>query len=129
MAESQPETPTRSLRIVVADDDDYTREYFSRILPRLGHQVVGSASNGRELVELSKQMKPDLIITDIRMPEMSGIEAADEIAKLQSVPIIFVSSHDRPDTNNPNIVEFLMKPIEMDDLSSPIATVLLGMEK
>ncbi len=124
MTESDPLTTTNSLRIVVADDEEYIRHYFSRILPRLGHRVVGSAGNGRELIELCQAEKPDLVITDIQMPEMSGIEAVDEIAKSQSVPVIIVSSHDKPKTDNPNIVQFLVKPIAMDQLASAIATVL-----
>ncbi|WP_146598626.1 response regulator [Novipirellula aureliae] len=116
-----PSRPTKSLRIVVADDEAYIRCYFSRMLPRLGHRVVGSASDGRELVELCGAERPDLVITDIRMPIMSGIEAADQIAKSQSVPVVILSSHDEPVTNNPNIIEFLRKPFELQELARVIA--------
>ncbi len=105
MNESLPATKT--LRIVVADDEGYIRECFSRTLTRLGHQVVGIASNCRELVKLCLSEAPDLVITDVRMPEMSGIEAADEFTKSQNVPIIIVSSHDKPDIDNPTLLSSL----------------------
>ena len=66
---------TRTLRIAVADDEPDVRDYFQRMLPRLGHEVVAVASTGRELVELCREHHPDLIIADIRMPEMDGDEA------------------------------------------------------
>ena len=62
----------RGMRIAVADDEPDVRDYFRRMLPRLGHDVVGGAANGRELVELCREHKPDLIIADVRMPEMDG---------------------------------------------------------
>ncbi len=54
------------LRIAVADDEPDMRDYFARILPRLGHQVVAQAHDGRELVEQCRAAQPDLVITDIR---------------------------------------------------------------
>ena len=66
---------TRSLRIVVADDEPRMRNYFQKILPRLGHQVVAAAQTGRELVEQCRSLQPDLVITDINMPDLDGIAA------------------------------------------------------
>ena len=63
---------TRVLRIVVADDEPLMRDYFQRMLPWLGYEVVAAAANGRELVELCRESKPDLIIADVRMPDMDG---------------------------------------------------------
>ena len=123
MIESHPQTTPKSLRIAIADDEEFIRTYFSRMLPRLGHQVVGLAANGQELVELCESKKPDLVITDIRMPKMNGIEAADEIIKSLSVPVIIVSSHDKPKTDNPLIVDFLVKPFDTEALAAAIAKV------
>jgi len=123
MTESLPSTETKSLRIVIADDEEYIRHYFSRMLPRLGHRVVGKAANGRELIDLCEVEKPDLVITDIQMPELSGIEATDEITKSLPIPVIIVSSHDKPETDNPHIVDFLVKPFETEDLAAAIAKV------
>ncbi|MFQ3593199.1 MAG: response regulator, partial [Gemmataceae bacterium] len=85
------------LRIAVADDEPDMRDYFVRILPRLGHRVVAVAENGRQLVEVCATAKPDLVITDIKMPEMDGIEAAVQLYTLKPVPVILVSAHQEQD--------------------------------
>jgi len=62
------------LRIAVADDEPDMRKYFETILPRFGHEVVSVAENGRQLVEHCRTLQPDLVITDIKMPDMDGLE-------------------------------------------------------
>ena len=110
-----------SIRIAIADDEEDIRQYFRRLLPRLGYKLVGEAENGRELVEICQAVKPDLVITDVMMPVMSGIEAADEISKTLSVPIIILSSHEKPNgDNNTSIVDFLQKPVSILDLQAAI---------
>jgi len=70
---------TSSLRIVIADDEPRMRDYLWQSLERLGHQVVGAARTGRELIEQCRAQQPDLILSDIKMPDMDGIEAASHI--------------------------------------------------
>ena len=84
---------SQSLRIVVADDDEGSLALYQRQLERLGHQVVSTATNGKELVEQCMKELPDLIVTDIKMPEMDGFEASLEIARRVATPIIVVSGH------------------------------------
>ena len=64
---------TQSLRIVIADVEPDMREFLTRMLPRCGHEVVAAAENGVRLVELCRQQRPDLVITDIKMPVLDGI--------------------------------------------------------
>src|SRR5262245_20630154 len=84
---------TASLRIVIADDEPDMREYFQKLLPRLGHQVVGAAEDGRALIELCRAQKPDVVITDIKMPDMDGIDAAAQLYRERPVPVILVSAY------------------------------------
>ncbi len=112
---------TRTLRIVVADDEIDIRDYFKILLPRLGHELVGLAKNGQQLVTMCESERPDLVITDVMMPEMDGLQAADKIAETQNVPIIIVSSHERGEsTLNPLVVDYLVKPVSMTDLAAAI---------
>lgn len=112
---------TRGLRIVVADDEVDIRDYLAVLLPRLGHEVVGLAENGQQLVDLCQSERPDLVITDVSMPEMSGLEAVDKIAQTLSVPIIIVSSHERSELgNNPLVVDYLLKPFGRSELKAAI---------
>ena len=87
----------KALRIVVADDEPDMRDYFQKILSRLGHQVVGVAENGRDLVEQCQPLQPDLVITDIKMPEMDGIDAAIHIYRNRPIPVILVSAFHDPE--------------------------------
>lgn len=108
------------LRIVIADDEPRMREFFSKAIDRLGHQVVGMAATGRELVECCLEMKPDLIITDIKMSGMDGIDAAREIYAQSPVPVILVSAfHDEEfieRARENHIMAYLLKPIKDSDL-------------
>src|SRR5947209_956865 len=82
---------TRELRIVVADDEGDMGEVYQRILPTLGHQVLAAAASGPELVQRCKSHRPDLVITDIKMSEMDGIDAVARICKDEPMPVILVS--------------------------------------
>jgi YesN/AraC family two-component response regulator len=111
----------RTLRVVVADDEIDIREYLEVVLLRLGHKVVGLAENGHQLIALCQRERPDLIITDVTMPKMSGLEAAKIIAQTLTVTIIVVSSHEQRELGiNPLIAEYLVKPFGMPELQSAI---------
>ncbi len=112
---------TRALRIVVADDEVDIRDYLEVLLPRLGHKVVGLAENGQQLVALCLRERPDLVITDVTMPEMSGLEAADMVANTMAVPFIIVSAQEQNELgNNPLIVDYLLKPVGRPELEAAI---------
>jgi two-component system, response regulator PdtaR len=121
------------LRIAVADDEPDMRDYFAKILPRLGHQVVAQARDGRELVEQCRAERPDLVITDIKMPEMDGIDAASALYKERPVPVVLVSAfHDaaliqRAEADH--IMGYLVKPIKQADLGPVIALAMRRFEQ
>ena len=124
---------TRSLRIAVADDEPRMRDYFRKILPRLGHQVVGAAETGRELVELCRKAGPDLVITDIKMPDMDGIDAAVRIYQERPLPVILVSAYHDPEliarAEADHILGYLVKPIKQSDLEPTIALAMRRFEQ
>ncbi len=113
------------LRIVVADDEPDIRQYFQKILPRLGHKVIAAGKNGTELVELCREHKPDLVISDIKMPEMDGIEAAEIIYQEVQAPVILVSAHNDAETIeravSDHVMCYLVKPIKQADLLPAMA--------
>ncbi len=118
-----------SLRIAVADDEPDMQEYFEKVLPRLGHQVVAVAENGKQLVEQCRKLRPDIVITDIKMPELDGIQAATEIFNCGlALPVILVSAfHDqqlieRAEANH--VMAYLVKPIKQADLEPAIALAM-----
>lgn len=87
---------THQIRIILADDHPLFQDGLASLLERIDEfDIVGKASNGKELIELYHQSKPDIILTDIKMPEMDGIEATMEIRKTDSdVGIICLSMYD-----------------------------------
>jgi len=66
-------------RILIVDDNDFDRNLLHTTLSSLGYDVIGTASNGREGIEKFLELKPDLVMTDLIMPEMNGIETLREI--------------------------------------------------
>src|SRR5512133_2661167 len=85
------------LRIVVADDNGSLLHEINRLL-RAEHHVVASVSNGRTLLQTATALSPDLIVTDISMPEMNGIEVARRLRQAGcSAKIIFLTVHTEPE--------------------------------
>jgi response regulator NasT len=124
---------TVPLRIAVADDEPDMRDYFQKALTRLGHKVVGAAENGRELIDLCRRQAPDLVITDIKMPDMDGIDAACHIYKERPVPIILVSAFHDPEliarAEADHVLGYLVKPIKQADLAPTIALAVRRFEQ
>jgi response regulator NasT len=117
-----------NLRIAIADDEADMRDYFQMMLPGLGHTVVSAAKTGKELVEQCRKQKPDLVITDIKMPDMDGIEAANELYKDSPIPVILVSAYHDQDlisrAEADHILAYLVKPIKKADLEPAIALAM-----
>jgi len=88
------------IRVVLADDHSLFREGFRTLLERQeGFQLLGEATNGDDLIRLVKEMGPDVILTDIKMPVMDGIKATREIKRsYPGIPIIAVTMFDEEET-------------------------------
>lgn len=116
------------LNIAVADDELEMRDYFRETLMVLGHELVGAAENGTELVKLCQETSPDLVITDIKMPDMDGIEAATRIRDVKPVPVILVSAYNEPELIEralaDHVLAYLVKPIKQADLETAIALAM-----
>lgn len=116
---------THSLRIAIADDEPDMRHYLAKMLPRMGHEVVVVATNGRELVEKCRVAQPDLVITDIKMPELDGIQAANQLFRQRPIPVILISAfHDDElieRAESDQVVAYLVKPIKQAQLAPTIA--------
>jgi AmiR/NasT family two-component response regulator len=125
--------PLTGLRIAVADDEADVRQFFRELLPPMGHQVVAIATTGRDLIEQCRELKPDVVITDIRMPDMDGIEAAAAINRQREVPVILVSAHTEAELlarSEPEyIMSYLVKPVKPADLQAAITLAVVRFEQ
>ena len=121
------------LRVAVADDERDTREYLQEVLPRLGHHVVAVAETGKQLAECCHDNPPDLIITDIKMPDMDGIAAAEQVNRERHIPVILISGHDDADlvvrAGADHVMAYLLKPVREGDLRNAIYLAMVRFEQ
>lgn len=124
---------TPSLRIAVADDEPRMRDYYRDTLPLLGHRVTCAAGTGRDLVRCCRDARPDLVITDIKMPDMDGIDAVVELGEPEPIPAILVSAYHDPElferTKGGHVLAYLVKPIKQADLEAAIAIAMQRFEQ
>src|SRR5689334_15625983 len=108
---------TPPLRVAVADDEPDVRQFFQTVLPLLGFEVACAAGTGRELVDGCRAANPDVILTDVRMPDLDGIEAAAAVCRERPVPVVLVTAHSDPDTlarvEADQVQGLLVKPIKV----------------
>ena len=116
------------LRCLVVDDEDYARKGLISLLRDFDEvDVVGEASNGYEAISKNKELKPDLIFLDIRMPQMSGLEVADIIMKEKGrAVIVFTTAYDEFAIKafEVNAVDYLLKPISKSRLRQSIEKIM-----
>ncbi|PKQ20129.1 MAG: response regulator [Actinobacteria bacterium HGW-Actinobacteria-6] len=80
------------MRVLIAEDEAIIRMDLREMLVEEGHDVVGEARNGAEAVELARELKPDVIFMDVKMPGMDGIEAACILSAEKVAPIVMVTA-------------------------------------
>jgi two-component system, response regulator PdtaR len=118
---------TTPLRVVVADDDPHMLAYLLEMLARLGHQAAGAQSGG-ELVGLCRAVEPDLVVADVKMPDLDGIAAAAEVNRHRPVPVILVSAYSEDDllarAASEHVLAYLVKPVQEEGLKAAIAVAL-----
>jgi YesN/AraC family two-component response regulator len=102
------------VRVVIAEDDYLVSEEIIRSVRKLGFDVVGDVATGRQAVELTQATRPDLVLMDIQMPEMDGIEAARRIQEVQPTPVIILTAHETQDlveeASEAGVAAYLTKP-------------------
>jgi two-component system, response regulator PdtaR len=114
-------------RILVVDDDRLVLSTLSMGLERAGFAIL-RASSGEEAVQICMQVRPDLILMDICMPGISGLEAIQRIHESVNVPVIFLSSYDDIETVEQAVKQgglgYLVKPVEVHQIVPEIQAVL-----
>lgn len=112
------------ISILIADDETPARNRLRGLLGDIGQvRVVGEAKNGREVLQLAAETQASLVLLDIRMPGMDGIEAAQHLQKLDQPPaIIFTTAYDvyAVQAFDMNALDYLLKPIRLERLQAAI---------
>lgn len=112
------------MKVLIVDDEALARKRVMRLLEEIGDcDIVGEATNGKEALLKSSDLDPDLVLLDIRMPEMDGLEAALHLSKLPNPPaVIFTTafSDHALKAFETNAVDYLLKPIRKERLQKAI---------
>jgi len=113
------------MKILIVDDEPLARKRLERLLEEIGGcNVVGEAGNGTDALRRSSELSPDIVLLDIRMPEMDGIETAKQLARLPNPPaIVFVTafSDHALSAFEAHAVDYLVKPIRKERLQQALA--------
>ena len=121
-------------RILVIDDVPYVRKIIISILKNANYEVVGEGGTGKDAVDLYRKLSPDLITMDVVMPEMSGIEAARQITKLDpEAKIIMISAMSQEnlimDSINAGAQDYVLKPFKAADILKSVEHCLYSEAK
>jgi len=115
-------------RILIADDESIIRMDLKEMLNNLGYRVVGEAGDGQEALRLARELKPDLVIMDIRMPHLDGIEAAKILTEEKIAPVVLLTAYSQKElidrAKEAGVVGYLVKPFKEADLSPAIEVAL-----
>ena len=116
--------------VIVADDEDELREAVCTMIPweDYGFRLVGNASNGLDALQLVEKLEPDLLLTDIRMPFISGIELARQVREVRpATNIAFLSGYDdfeyAKQAIQYNILSYMLKPLTLEGLGAELRNI------
>lgn len=103
------------MKVLVIDDESLIRMNIVDYLIKNGHQVVGEGRNGIEAIELTKLLNPEVVLMDIKMPKLNGIEAARQIRRLNIAPVVLLTAYMQDDLMDKavdsGIYGYLIKPV------------------
>jgi CheY-like chemotaxis protein len=119
-------------RILVAEDDETFLDVLESVLEADGSAaVVGRARNGQEAVELAEELLPELVVMDIEMPGMDGVEATRRLrARFPEMPVVAISGHDYEERvleiRDAGAADYVRKARVVDELPAVVASLVLG---
>ena len=115
-----PSGPSPSPRVVIAEDEALIRLDLAEMLAEEGYDVVGQAGDGEAAVALVMELRPDLVVMDIKMPKLDGIAAAAQIAQAHVAPVVMLTAFSQRDlvdrARESGAMAYLVKPFTKSDL-------------
>ena len=120
MPEREQQSPPAPRRVLIAEDEALIRLDLAEMLREEGFDVVGEAADGDQAVALAAELRPDLVILDVKMPRRDGIDAAAEIVEAQIAPVVILTAFSQRDlverARDAGAMAYLVKPFSKADL-------------
>lgn len=127
MRNSAP-SPRSQRRIIIADDESLIRLDLREMLISLEYDVIAEVGDGRTAVDLAKKLRPDLVIMDIKMPEVDGISAAEELTREKIAPVVLLTAYSDQQlverAKEAGVVGYLVKPFREAELMPVIEVAM-----
>ncbi|MBC8160446.1 MAG: response regulator [Roseiflexaceae bacterium] len=118
----------QQLRIVIADDESIIRMNLKETLVSLGYLVVGEAGDGVSVINLSRELRPDLVVMDIKMPKLDGIQAAKVLTEEKIAPVLLLTAYSDRElvdrAREAGVVSYIVKPFRDAELLPAIEIAL-----
>jgi len=115
-------------RVIIADDESIIRMDVREMLTNLGYLVVGEVGDGRSAVNLARELRPDIVVMDIKMPDMDGIEAAKILTEERIAPVLLLTAYSQRDlverAKEAGVAGYIVKPFQESDLTPAIEVAL-----
>ena len=115
-------------RIILAEDDTVIRMDLKEELQRQGYLVIGDVGDGLSAINLTRELRPDLVVMDIKMPEMDGIAAAETLTREKLAPVVLLTAYSDEElierARNAGVVHYVTKPWRQSDLKPAIEIAL-----
>jgi len=115
-------------RVLIAEDEALVRMDLKESLEHLGYLVVGEASDGASAVNMARELRPDVVVMDIKMPQMDGIEAARLLTQERIAPVLLITAYGHHElverAKEAGVVGYLVKPWKEMDLAPAIEVAL-----
>ena len=111
-------------RVIIADDESIIRMDLREMLTNLGYLVIGEVGDGRSAVNLARELRPDVVIMDIKMPDMDGIDAAKILTEERVSPVLLLTAYSQQElierAKDAGVVGYIVKPFRESDLAPAI---------
>lgn len=121
------------IRVIIADDESIIRLDLREMMESLGYLVVGEAGDGTSTVNLARELKPDIVIMDIKMPGMDGIDAAKILTEEKIAPVLLLTAYSQRElvqrAKEAGVAGYLVKPFREQDLEPAIEVALSRFEE
>jgi two-component system, response regulator PdtaR len=118
----------QQLRLVIADDESLIRMNLKETLVGLGYLIVGEAGDGVSVINLARELRPDLVIMDIKMPKLDGIQAAKVLTEERIAPVLLLTAYSDRElverAREAGVVNYIVKPFRDTELLPAIEIVL-----